>query len=101
MSRSSIYETIEEEMAPTPTTQSFGASAGSPAVPVPEDTARIADSDADSLAGSSDWTAWYSQAMRKYYALRDEAHDTVEESKRTWADTALSLYAVQCENSYS
>jgi len=36
-------------------------------------------------------------ALRRYYALKDEAHVTVEESKRTWIDTPFSLFALQCE----
>jgi hypothetical protein len=35
-------------------------------------------------------------ALRRYYALRDEAQDTVVESKRTWEDTPFSVFAVQC-----
>jgi serine/arginine repetitive matrix protein 2 len=36
-------------------------------------------------------------ALRKYYALRDEAQDTVTESKQVWHDTPFSIFAVQCE----
>jgi hypothetical protein len=36
-------------------------------------------------------------ALRKYYALRDEAQDTVMESKQVWLDTPFSIFAVQCE----
>lgn len=36
-------------------------------------------------------------ALRKYYALREEAQDTVQESKRVWSDTPFSLFAVQCK----
>jgi len=34
-------------------------------------------------------------ALRKYYALRDEAQDAVTESKRVWSDTPFSIFAVQ------
>jgi hypothetical protein len=34
-------------------------------------------------------------ALRKYYALKDEAQDTVTESKRQWLDTPFSVFAVQ------
>jgi serine/arginine repetitive matrix protein 2 len=37
-------------------------------------------------------------ALRKYYALRNEAQYTVVESKRTWEDTPFSVFAVQCEH---
>jgi hypothetical protein len=36
-------------------------------------------------------------AMRRYYALKDEAHETVQESRKIWLDTPFSLYAIQCE----
>jgi hypothetical protein len=35
-------------------------------------------------------------AMRRYFALKDEAHDTVKESRRIWTDTPFSLFALQC-----
>ena len=35
-------------------------------------------------------------ALRRYCALRDEAHDTVAESKRQWLDTPFSVSALQC-----
>ena len=35
-------------------------------------------------------------ALRKYYALRDEAQTTVSESRRVWLDTPFSLFAIQC-----
>ncbi|KAJ7712611.1 hypothetical protein DFH07DRAFT_1019380 [Mycena maculata] len=34
-------------------------------------------------------------ALRRYYGLRQEAEDTVSESKRTWSDTPFSVYALQ------
>ena len=36
-------------------------------------------------------------ALRKYYALRDEADSTVAESKRIWLDTPFSMFALQCK----
>lgn len=36
-------------------------------------------------------------ALRKYYTLREEAQDTVVDSKRVWLDTPFSLYAIQCK----
>ena len=35
-------------------------------------------------------------ALRKYYALKDEAQTTVSESRRVWLDTPFSLFAIQC-----
>lgn len=37
-------------------------------------------------------------ALRKYYALRDEAENTVTDSRRQWHDTPFSTFAVQCES---
>jgi hypothetical protein len=34
-------------------------------------------------------------ALRRYYALRHEAEDTLTASKRIWTDTPFSLYALQ------
>ena len=36
--------------------------------------------------------------MRRYYAFRNEAHETLEESKRVWEDTPFSVFAVQSED---
>ena len=35
-------------------------------------------------------------ALRRYYALRDEAEDAITESQRTWLDTPFSVFATQC-----
>ena len=35
-------------------------------------------------------------ALRRYYALRDEAEDAITESQRTWLDTPFSAFATQC-----
>jgi hypothetical protein len=40
-------------------------------------------------------------ALRRYYALRDEAQDTVTESKRQWLDTPCSVFALQCKFLFS
>jgi hypothetical protein len=37
-------------------------------------------------------------ALRKFYALRDEAENTVLESKKIWTDTPFSVFAVQCKS---
>lgn len=99
VSRSSVYETIEEEM--------MSSHHGSPANSILKDspTTRqavyIVDSDTASINSRPDESTWDDEkgivALRKYYALRDEAKDTVTESKRTWIDTPFSLYAIQCE----
>lgn len=35
--------------------------------------------------------------MRRYSALREEAEETVIESKRVWHDTAFSVSSLQCK----
>ncbi|KAF5312056.1 hypothetical protein D9619_003769 [Psilocybe cf. subviscida] len=97
VSRSSVYETIEEEM--------MSSHHGSPANSILKDspTTRqavyIVDSDTASINSRPDESVWDDErgivALRRYYALRDEAKDTVTESKRTWSDTPFSLYAIQ------
>lgn len=34
-------------------------------------------------------------STRSYFTLREEAHETVTESKRTWQDTAFSIDSLQ------
>ncbi|KAI0051553.1 hypothetical protein FA95DRAFT_1580533 [Auriscalpium vulgare] len=94
-SRSSVYETIQEEMSVTntpvpervlPVTNTVGFSA------VMDNVIVVEADDANSV----DWSDERGiQALRRYTALKDEAHVTVEESKRLWMDTAFSVYAVQ------
>jgi hypothetical protein len=40
-------------------------------------------------------------ALRRCYALREEAQDTVTESKRQWSDTPFSVFALQCKVLFS
>ncbi|KAF7297196.1 hypothetical protein MIND_00952700 [Mycena indigotica] len=94
-SRASVYETIHEELAsPAASPESKKSNNNSPTAVfvVPADS------------GSMDWTpgasmGWDDErgiiALRKYYALRNEAEDAVIESKRTWLDTPFSLFALQ------
>jgi len=55
----------------------------------------------DAETGSISLTCWDDErgivALRKFYALRDEAEVAVTESKQVWQDTPFSLFAVQCE----
>ncbi|KAJ7088519.1 hypothetical protein B0H15DRAFT_841620 [Mycena belliarum] len=95
-SRSSVYETIHEEMASPAPSSTASKKSNSP-------TARQGVFVVDPDAGSVDWSpggrGWDDErgiiALRKYYALRHEAEDTVSESKRTWSDTPFSVYALQ------
>lgn len=63
--------------------------------PTMSDSVYIVDADTASI---SEWDDEHGiVTMRKYYALRDEAHDTVVESKKVWTDTPFSIFAMQCE----
>ncbi|KAJ7459292.1 hypothetical protein FB451DRAFT_1046300 [Mycena latifolia] len=95
-SRSSVYETIQEEMAsPAPSSTASKKSSS----PTARQGVFIVEPDAGSLDLSTDSAGWDDErgiiALRKYYALRHEAEDTVTESKRIWSDTPFSVYALQ------
>ena len=98
-SRSSVYETIEEEIADSlsPVKPSPVSMKNSPTVRQP---IFIVEPDTPSLDnGSPEESIWDGEngivTLRKYYALRDEAESTVSESKLQWIDTPFSLFAVQ------
>ncbi|KIY52945.1 hypothetical protein FISHEDRAFT_69402 [Fistulina hepatica ATCC 64428] len=100
MSRSFMYETITEEASPTQTVPVSSVSSDSPTTSQPifvvnEDTVSI-----HSRSSSSESISFWNDeqgivALRKFYALRSEAEELVTESKRVWADTPFSLFAVQ------
>ena len=102
-SRSSVYETIEEEVA---SAISPARTVTSPKFASPTTTVQpvvVVDSDMASLDLTvSDGSFWDSEggivALNKYYALRHEAEDTVVESKRVWVDTPFSIFAVQSKS---
>jgi hypothetical protein len=99
-SRSSVYQTIEEEMsiASSPTrsflSKQSSTTACQPIFIVDPETASM-----DNLFPRA--PIWDDEqgivALRRYYALRDEAQDTVTESKRQWLDTPFSVCALQCK----
>ena len=103
MSRSSVYETIQEEA-------SVYSSSPSPQHPTPQSVAKqmassvmndtsifVVESDRDSVC-SVEWDDEHGiTTLRRYYALRDEAQVTVDESKRAWVDTPFSVFALQSE----
>lgn len=92
VSRSSVYETIQEESPIAPR---------SVAVPDNCDQIKLPDYSAvyvveDNEEVNMEWDDDRGIiAMRRYCALKDEAQDTVEESRRVWMDTPLSLFALQ------
>ena len=95
VSRSSVYETIEEEaVSPVKSISSKDdATSRQPIFVVDADTASIHSKLEESVYNDEQGIV----ALRKFYALRDEAENTVSESKRIWLDTPFSLFAVQCE----
>ncbi len=61
----------------------------------------VVDLDTLSIHSKGEESVWDDEqgivAQRKFYALRDEAENTVSESKRTWMDSPFSIFALQCE----
>jgi len=97
VSRSSVYETIEEES---------GLSPSKSVVSMKDDTTRrqpifLVDSNTLSIHSKGEESVWNDErgivALLKFYALRDEA---VSECKRTWMDTPFSIFALQCKFSF-
>jgi len=130
MSRSSVYETIEEELVSSAssgsansspshsisllasTTKKLGQVTTNPNKedsPTTRQSIYVVDSDTASLGGmqggdGDDYTTstWDDErgivALRKFFALKDEAQVTVNESRRIWKDTPFSMFAIQCES---
>ncbi|KAF9065359.1 hypothetical protein BDP27DRAFT_1424922 [Rhodocollybia butyracea] len=96
-SRSSVYETIEEELySPndTPLSRSTASKKSSPTVIQP--VFIVDPSDSASIHSMDSWDEERGiVAMRRYYELRSEAEYTVNESKRLWVDTPFSVFALQ------
>jgi len=109
-SRTSVYETIEEELPSSP----LPTSCSEPPVPGScSNTLKLAETATKTMdpppvyvvdpetSSVDSYSLWDDEqgitALRRYYALRDEAEDAVTESKRTWLDTPFSTFAIQCE----
>ena len=98
ISRSSVYETIEEEMsnASSSPAQSLLSKKSSPTTRQP---ILVVDSDTVSIHSKPEESTWDDEhgitTLRKYYALQDEAETVIVESKRTWLDTPFSLFTLQ------
>ncbi|KAJ3908042.1 hypothetical protein F5879DRAFT_794348 [Lentinula edodes] len=97
MSRSSVYETIEEEIyspGDTPLSQSTASKKSSPTAIQPVFIVDPADN-----ASIHSIDSWDEErgivALRRYHELRSEAEYTVSESRRLWVDTPFSIYALQ------
>ncbi|KAH7884200.1 hypothetical protein F5I97DRAFT_1671717 [Phlebopus sp. FC_14] len=107
-SRTSIYETIEEELtsslSPISSPDHSVPGSATKTVQLPESVTKtlgprqvfVVDAETSSIDSLSMWDDERGiTALRKYYALRDEAQDTVTESKQTWLDTPFSVFALQ------
>ncbi|KAL4261714.1 hypothetical protein AB1N83_006845 [Pleurotus pulmonarius] len=99
MSRSSVYETIEEEMSVT-SSPARPAHEDKKATPATQQAVYIVDPEMASMLDSSPRSSMWDDdqglvALRRYYALRDEAEVTVTESRRQWIDTPFSIFALQ------
>ncbi|KAI6137090.1 hypothetical protein F5141DRAFT_1230782 [Pisolithus sp. B1] len=107
-SRTSVYETIEEEMttslSPFSSPDRSAPGSATKTVQLPESVTKtmgpsrvfVVDPETSSVDSISPWDDEKGiTALRKYYALRDEAQDAVTESKRIWVDTPFSVFAVQ------
>ncbi|KAF8425040.1 hypothetical protein L210DRAFT_3489659 [Boletus edulis BED1] len=107
-SRTSVYETIDEELTSSFLSKSLAQQSIQPPAsntPKPAETVLktlhpspvfIPDPETSSVDSFSLWDDERGiTALRRYYALRDEADDAVTDSKRTWLDTPFSLFAVQ------
>jgi serine/arginine repetitive matrix protein 2 len=92
ISRSSVYETIEEENN-SPIVDRFPDFLKAPLSPVIDDNIVIVDPDD---ASAIEWDERGVAALRRYFSLKDEADVAVEESKQLWVDTPFSIYAAQC-----
>ncbi|KAI0247397.1 hypothetical protein BJV78DRAFT_1339302 [Lactifluus subvellereus] len=91
ISRSSVYETIEEENN-TSIIDYPPDSVKAPLSPVVDDNVIIVDPDD---ASTIEWDERGIAALRNYYTLKDEADCAIKESKLLWLDTPFSIYAVQ------
>lgn len=103
-SRSSVYETIEEELSssdsslPSSPRSMMSDKASIHNLSHGRSSVFVVDPETASMDSVSMWDDESGiTSMRKYYALREEAHDTLTDSKRIWHDTPFSLFAIQCE----
>lgn len=111
-SRTSIYEIIEEELnsslSPMNSFEHTILGSASNTAKLAEAMSKtvdppqvcVMDSETSSVDSFSLWDDDRGiTALRRYYALRDEAEDAITESKRTWEDTPFSVFTVQCKSS--
>jgi serine/arginine repetitive matrix protein 2 len=99
MSRASVYETIEEELP-----ELIESSYPDPQALLKDETISVGinnifvvEPDATTDTVLKDDSGPDTSVLHKYYALKDEATETVTESRVVWPDTQFSMYAMQCE----
>ena len=99
ISRSSVYETVEEEISNVSTFKSSSISLSKKSSPM---SLRLASPFSLLIPTLFQLTrsrrnllGMTNVRLRKYYALRDEAENVMVESKHTWLDTPISLFALQ------
>lgn len=102
ISRASMIGTIHEENpglsnSPSPSHNSNRNSfqSVSSAPPFPREPEASVEPRVDVVEWDDERTVL---GLRKYYALRNEAHDTISHSRIVWPDTAFSLHALQSES---
>ena len=96
--RTSVYETIEEESGSPPREKSaFKApEAGDNSNVKPlEPAVQIVQWDDDLEHQHDEDDTGHGHVLRRFYALRSEAFETLSASKRDWVDTPMSLFALQ------
>ena len=111
-SRTSVYETIEEELTSPPLSRMSSFEHSAPGST--SNTVKLAEAETKAMdpppvyvvdpetSSVDSFSLWDDErgitALRRYYALRDEAEGAVTESKRTWLDTPFSVFALQCKS---
>ncbi|KXN81385.1 hypothetical protein AN958_04774 [Leucoagaricus sp. SymC.cos] len=93
----SAYETIQEELPSLESSPSHSVITETTA-DFPQDPP-VFIVDGDTAKSEEQFSFWDDEqgiiALRRYYALQDEARSTITESQRIWSDTPFSLFAVQ------
>ncbi|GJE99043.1 hypothetical protein PsYK624_152830 [Phanerochaete sordida] len=94
LSQSSVYETIEEEVfssSPSPAKPAMSVIISDHETSMSKEVS-LSRADSVYIVGDEEDGII---ALRKYWALRDEVEETVEESKKAWSDTPFSNFAMQ------
>lgn len=98
-----MYETIEEEpsaynLSSPSSPARLGVIASSPSTSMLNDEVVIVVPESPSHRASDSWDDTHKLTMQKFYALKHQAEQALEESKRAWSDTPISTFAVQSKH---